>query len=118
MEIELLNGKLLGNDTIGVAVDGHALGEHLLVGFLDVGFPDRLVADNPCHLFGDIISAGDNNKCCRRTKSGQYGYFLDIHFSIYFLAASALRIFSSSFLLMTTGYLALSSVSHSCSRYF
>ena len=52
---EFVKRHLLGDDTVGIAVDGHTLDERLLVLFLDLTLENGLIAYHPRNLLGHII---------------------------------------------------------------
>ena len=72
---QLVQGHLLGDDTIGVTVDGHTLIERLLVLFLNVTFEYGLVTDDPRNLLGYIILCQrcESQRCKRQcVKKSQF----------------------------------------------
>ena len=62
MQVEALDGHHLGYDAVRVAVDGFAILLHIAICLLDFGLVYGVIADGPCHFFGNIV-LGYGNGC-------------------------------------------------------
>ena len=62
MQVEALDGHHLGYDAVRVTVDGFAILLHIAICLLDFGLVYGVIADGPCHFFGNIV-LGYGNGC-------------------------------------------------------
>ena len=65
MKIKFFDCNHLGHHTIWIALDRPLLVYQIIVIILNLRFPDRLIANNSCDLFGHIVLSVDGH-CCKK----------------------------------------------------
>ena len=79
MQEKTLYGQLLGNNAVGVALDGSALALHIGICLLDFRFVDRFIAYHPCDFVDYIVGRRRIGRHSNRDGGGDIYQMFEVH---------------------------------------